>query len=449
MSASLDLSVIVPAHNEGPNLRVLLPQLRAILDGLGIEAEVVVVVRHPDAQTREAVGGGLGTIVQQREPGYGGALRTGFALARGRYVLTMDADLSHPPTFAADLWRRRDEAEVLIASRYVAGGGAKMPLVRALLSRVLNRVFAVGLGVPLRDLSSGFRLYRAGALDMRTVAARDFDVLPEIVVKAYTEGWRVKEIPFRYEPRVHGSSNARIIPFGLAYARTFRALWGLRNSVLSADYEDRAFDSVIPLQRYWQRRRCRHVRGLLEAGRRTLDVGCGSSRILAVLPPASVGVDVLMRKLRHARRFERRLVQASALGLPFRDGAFECVSSSQLLETLPRGAPALAEMWRVLAPGGRLILATPDYGRWHWILLGALYQRLVPGAGASRHLARYTKRELVAELAGRGGSLEATRSILGAELIFAFRKADASAPAGEWGTPGRSGGAEPLQVKES
>jgi hypothetical protein len=69
----------------------------------------------------------------------------------------------------------------------------------------------------------------------------------------------------------------------------------------------------------------------------------------------------------------------------------------------------------------------------------------VPGAGASRHLARYTRSELVAELAGRGGSLEATRSILGAELIFAFRKADRSAP----GNPGRSGGAEPLQIKES
>jgi hypothetical protein len=80
---------------------------------------------------------------------------------------------------------------------------------------------------------------------MWAVTARDFDVLPEIVVRAYTGGWRVKEIPFRYEPRAHGSSNARIIPFGLAYARTFRRLWALRNSVLSADYEDRAFDSWI------------------------------------------------------------------------------------------------------------------------------------------------------------------------------------------------------------
>jgi dolichol-phosphate mannosyltransferase len=423
VSASLDLSVIIPAHNEGPNLRVLLPQLRALLDGLGITSEVLVVVRDVDDETAEAVGNGLGTVVRQREPGYGGALRTGFSQAAGRYVLTMDADLSHPPSFAADLWRRRDEAEVLIASRYVEGGSARMPLVRALLSRVLNRFFALGLGVPLRDLSSGFRLYRRGALDLRGVTARDFDVLPEIVVRAYTEGFRVREIPFRYEPRVHGSSNARILPFGLAYARTFHTLWSLRNSVASADYESRAFDSVVPLQRLWQRRRHRHVTTLLEGGRRTLDVGCGSSRILAALPRGSVGVDILIRKLRHARRFDRPRVQASALRLPFRDAAFGQVLCSNLLELVPRDGRALDELVRVLAPGGRMILATPDYGRWAWVLAGALYERLVPGAGATRHLARYTRRALVADLALRGCVLEASRTILGTEMVLAFRKA--------------------------
>ena len=127
-------------------------------------------------------------------------------------------------------------------------------------------------------------------------------------------------------------------------------------------------------------------------------------------------MDLLIRKLRHARRFGPHLVQASALGLPFRAASFECVVSSQLLEALPRGTGALAELGRVLAPGGRLILAMPDYGRWLWVLLGALYERLVPGAGASPNRARYTRRELVGELAGLGYELEATRSILGSRI---------------------------------
>ena len=235
MSSLPDLSVVIPAHNEAPNLRVLLPQLRSILGGLGIQSEVLVVVRDDDPETREAAGDGLATVTRQTEPGYGGALRTGFSRAEGGYVLTMDADFSHPPTFAADLWRRRDEGDILIASRYVNGGSAQMPVARALLSHVLNRFFAWGLGVPLRDLSSGFRLYRKSVLAMKEAQARDFDVLPEIVVRAYRSGCRVREIPFCYEPRVHGSSNARVIPFGVAYLKTFRRLWATRRDAAAAD----------------------------------------------------------------------------------------------------------------------------------------------------------------------------------------------------------------------
>jgi dolichol-phosphate mannosyltransferase len=422
VSELLDLTAVIPAHDEGPNLRLLLPQLRSILDGLGIRSEVLVVVRDDDPETREATADGLATVLHQDQPGYGGALRTGFARARGGYVLTMDADLSHPPTFAADLWRAREEAEVLIASRYVAGGSARMPVVRALLSRVLNRFFAWGLGVPLRDLSSGFRLYRAPAIAMDEVVARDFDVLPEIVIRAYTQGWRVREIPFRYEPRAHGSSNARIIPFGLAYLRTFRRLWATRNDVEAADYEDRAFDSRHPPQRYWQRTRHRHICDLVEGAERVLDLGCGSSRLLSRLPEGSVGVDVLMGKLRRARHFGRALIRADAEALPFRDGAFDGVVVSHLVEEVPTDGRALAEMTRVVRPGGRLVVATPDYGRRRWRALGALYRHIVPGAGDHPPRARYSRRRLVEEMERRGMRLEAERHILGAEMILAFNK---------------------------
>ena len=190
----------------------------------------------------------------------------------------------------------------------------------------------------------------------------------------------------------------------------------------SADYDDRAFDSALPLQRYWQRQRYRHVTQFLDPHRRTLDVGCGASRILGALPPGSVGVDILFPKLRYARRFGRELVQASAISLPFGDGAFGCVLSSQMLEHLPREVPVLVELSRVLAPGGRLILGSPDYGRWRWNLAGSLYSRLVPGAGENRHVAHYNRRELVDKCTAQGYELEAERSILGAEMVLVFRK---------------------------
>jgi len=421
VSEPLDLTAVIPAHNEGPNLRLLLPQLQSVLGGLGARSEILVVVREEDEETRQAAEG-RATVVRQSAPGYGGALRAGFARAQGTHVLTMDADLSHPPTFAGDLWAARHDAEVLIASRYVEGGGARMPATRLLLSRVLNRFFAYGLGVPIGDLSSGFRLYCASALAMDDVAARDFDVLPEIVIRAYTSGYRVREIPFQYEPRVHGASNARVIPFGVAYLRTFRRLWSTRNDVQAADYEDRAYDSRHPPQRYWQRTRHRHVRSFIEEGQRVLDVGCGSSRLLGTLPEGSVGVDVSRAKLRRSRRFGRGLVQADALGLPFRPGRFDAVVASQVAERVPPGGHALSEMARVLRPGGRLIVATPDYGRRRWRVLGALYDLIVPGAGDQPPLARYSRPRLIDDIESRGLRFEAQRDILGAEMILVFRK---------------------------
>ncbi len=424
----VDLSVVVPALQEGANLAVLLPQLQSVLARLGAETEVLVVTRGDDAETRRSCEAAGACLIEENERGYGRALLAGFQRACGRYVLTMDGDLSHPPAFVEALWRERQTAEVLVASRYVQGGRARMPLVRRLLSVLLNRFFSRGLSLSVRDMSSGFRLYRADLLRALPLAARDFDILQEILVRLYAEGWHVRELPFDYEPRRRGSSHARVVPFGVAYLRTFRSLWGLRNSIDSADYDLRAHDSVIPLQRYWQRQRLAQVTALAAEGRRVLDAGCGSSRILGALPEWTVGLDVLARKLRCARRFGRPLVRGSLRALPFRDAAFDCVVCSQVIEHLPREWPVLEELARVLAPGGRLVLGTPDYGTWRWPALEWVYARVAPGAYADEHITHYDRAGLLALLERMGLVFEEERYVGGAELILALRKPAVAGP---------------------
>jgi dolichol-phosphate mannosyltransferase len=174
----------------------------------------------------------------------------------------MDADLSHPPVFVADLWRARHTAEVLIASRYVRGGSARMPTTRLLLSRLLNAVFAAALGLPVKDLSSGFRLYRRQALAGNASTATNFAVLQEILVHAAATGGRIGEVPFAYAPRRHGSSNARVLAFGLEYAAALRRL--------------------------------RAVRRFCGGCRRTLDAGCGG--------PGAAGAERIPRAARRGRR---------------------------------------------------------------------------------------------------------------------------------------------------
>ena len=417
----LDLSVVIPALNEGENLAELLPRLNGILQRLATSYEVIVVTRKPDELTLAAARANDARVIEQQLTGYGGALSAGFAEAAGDNILTMDADFSHPAEFVESLWTHRNEADVLIASRYCEGGSADMSWYRYVLSKVLNRFFAIGLNVDLKDLSSGFRLYRRSVVRGQRIVATNFDVLQQIIVQAYAEGWHIRELPFAYRPREHGSSHARIFTVGMACLRTFGQLWLLRNSILAADYDDRAHDSRIFLQRYWQRARFRFVGELIAGEGPVLDIGCGSSRIIAALPPGSIGVDVLLRKLRYARRFGRPLVNGSGFALPFADASFPCVLCSQVIEHVPKESPILDELCRVLKPGGRLVLGTPDYANWQWVWIEKLYG-MVPGSYADEHISHYTRDELIDIMRARGFEYEMERYILQGELILAFRK---------------------------
>jgi dolichol-phosphate mannosyltransferase len=255
-----ELAVVIPALNERENLELLLPALREVLEDLGVVAEIVVADGGSTDGTSVAAVRRGARVVAQTERGYGGGLLAGFGATTAPWILTMDADLSHRPVFVQELWKRRHEAEVLIASRYVAGGRADMEALRRLLSHVLNRTYARALALPLRDLSSGFRMYRRDALVGIRPEARDFDFLEELLIRVHAEGWRVVEVPFHYMARGSGRSHARLVKFGWALARTLVRMWQLRNSVSAADYDWRAFDSPIWLQRYWQRTRHRIVR---------------------------------------------------------------------------------------------------------------------------------------------------------------------------------------------
>jgi dolichol-phosphate mannosyltransferase len=223
-----DLSVVIPALNEAENLKALLPLIQQVIGDLGIKAEIIVVDGGSVDDTKAVVAALNARFILQTERGYGGALLAGFASARAPYVATMDADLSHPPIFLKDFWRHRASADVLIASRYVSGGKADMAMGRRILSAILNRTYAVLLGLKLKDLSSGFRMYDRNQIEKLDLRARDFDVLEEILVKIHINGGHIKEVPFHYQVRQSGKSHAKLVKFGWAYLKTLLRMCRLR-----------------------------------------------------------------------------------------------------------------------------------------------------------------------------------------------------------------------------
>ena len=417
-----DLSVVIPALKENDNLAYLIPQIRKVLSPLNLVFEIIVVDELADDETRRVVVKNDGILLSPPSRGDGLALQAGFEYAHADYIVTMDADFSHPPVFLREMWNLRKKADILIASRYVTGGRAMMPLLRLLLSKTLNGFFSRGLDLQIRDMSSGFRMYTKRSIQPNKFFGNDFNILQELLVKALKQGYQIREIPFTYFPRASGSSHARIIKFGLAYLRTFFQLWRIRNSVASADYDARAFDSWLLPQRYWQRKRYQYITNLAAGKGRCLDVGCGSSRILEATPPESLGLDIQINKLRYAKRFKNNLIQGSALNLPIKDRSFPCVICSQVIEHIKR-ANVIDELDRIIEPGGFLILGTPDYSKWQWVLIEWIYGKILPQAYADEHITHYIYGDLIQEFVDkRGYTLEAAHYILQGELILGLKK---------------------------
>jgi dolichol-phosphate mannosyltransferase len=432
---AIDLSIILPVMNERDNLRALVPQLGEIAQTFHLNYEIIVVDGGSTDGTRETAADLGARVVPERRRGYAGALTTGFAESRGEYLLTLDADMSHDPAFVAKMWRARERADIVIASRYVRGGVAYTDLSRRFSSYLLNGFLRRLLSVPILDLSSGFRLYRRAAVEQLELSSRNFEVQEEILVKAWAQGYNVAEVPFTYFPREAGRSHARMLRFGMDILRASLKLWRLRSSIASADYDERAFYSVIPLQRYWQRRRHAITVGWTRNAGRILDAGCGSSIIIQSLNNA-VGMDYSVNKVRFLRRYGMPLVRGSAFALPFRDHSFDCVISSEVIEHIPYDEVLFTEMNRVLRPGGMLVIGTPDYDTIGWRIIEPLYGMLQPGGYKDEHITHYTRPRLMEILERHGFIYEETAYILRSELIMRFRKPQGrSASADERGAP--------------
>ncbi len=417
----MDISVVIPVVNECDNLRILLPRIQASLEREQLRYEIIVVDGNSIDGTREAADALGARVVDERRPGFAGALETGFAEASADYVLTLDADLQHDPDFIGKLWRARDRADIVVASRYARGGVVYTSFIRRWTSFLLNLVLGRMLSIPLRDMSSGFRLYRRDALQGMPLVSINFEVQQEILVRAYARGFSVAEVPFVYYPRAAGRSHVKLVSFGLEITRSAFKLYKVRNSLDSADYDERGFYSIIPIQRYWHRRRHQINVTWARGAQRILDAGCGSSMTIQSLNRA-IGMDFNFGKLRFLRRYGMPLVQGSAFALPFGDSTFDCLVSQEVIEHLPYDEVIFEEMRRVLKPGGRLILGTPDYATWLWRTIEPLYGFLMPGGYKDEHITHYTRQQLTEIITRHGFAIEEVAYVGRCDLFMRCRK---------------------------
>jgi len=212
------VSVIVPAKNEARNIAWVLEHMPLSVD------EVIVVDGNSTDRTVEVARAIRPDVVIVSEPGRGKgtAMRTGFDVARGIFVVVLDADGSMDPR-DIDLYVEQlaAGADLVKGSRYVAGGGSTdLTLVRSLGNRAL--LFASNLlyRQSFTELCYGFMALRTSRIPELRLEATGFEIETEIVTKAVRHGFAVAEVPSREAPRISGESNLHAFRDGMRILRT-------------------------------------------------------------------------------------------------------------------------------------------------------------------------------------------------------------------------------------
>jgi dolichol-phosphate mannosyltransferase len=208
--------VCLPTYNERENLE---PMVARLGQELG-ENDVVLVIddNSPDgtgelADRLAAERPWVRVLHRPRKEGLGPAYLEGFrhALELGAgLVLEMDCDFSHDPADVPRLIAAAEDADLVIGSRYVPGGGTRnWGLVRRLISRGGSLYAQLLLGVPIRDLTGGFKCYRRAvlqAIDLDAIDSKGYAFQIETTYRALRAGFRAVEVPIVFADREVGGS---------------------------------------------------------------------------------------------------------------------------------------------------------------------------------------------------------------------------------------------------
>ncbi len=210
-----ELSVVIPIYNEEAILEASVTELIDALELAGLEFEIVLAENGSRDRTvaiaEELAERHPGRVrwFSYPEPNYGGALREAIFRARGRFVVCEEIDLCDVDFHLRALeLLRRDEADLVIGSKAMAGAHDKRPLVRRAGTKIYNKLLRVTLGFSGTD-THGLKAMRRAAV--APIAARcivDYDVFAsELVIRAEREGLRVLEIPVEIEEKRAPSIN--------------------------------------------------------------------------------------------------------------------------------------------------------------------------------------------------------------------------------------------------
>lgn len=227
--------VVIPTYNEADNVRLIIERLRRAVPAVDV---LIADDDSPDGTGRvaaelAAADAQVHVLHRSGKQGLGAAYVAGFGWAREHgydAVVEMDADGSHAPEQLSSLLDAARGADVVIGSRWVSGGAVlNWPRHRWVLSQGANLYTRLALGMPVRDATGGYRVYRLPVLekiDFAGVSSQGYSFQVELTWRAYREGFRIVEVPITFAEREQGASKMSSSIVREALWRV--TVWGVR-----------------------------------------------------------------------------------------------------------------------------------------------------------------------------------------------------------------------------
>lgn len=231
-----EVSIVIPTYNESENIKGILHLIKDHLPKNTIVEAIVVDDNSPDGtgkiaedyfkSLKEKTRYTINVINRKTKEGLSSAILNGIEQAKGKIVIVMDSDFSHPPQLIPKLVEvlKQSKTDIVVASRYLKGGNIQgWSLKRKIISKIGTIIAKKGLGIKQSDPMSGFFAFNKDVIKGINFDAIGYKLLLEMIVKA--KGVSIKEIPYTFLDRQNGKSKLglkTILEFGHAGWKIYR-----------------------------------------------------------------------------------------------------------------------------------------------------------------------------------------------------------------------------------
>ncbi len=231
-----EVSIVIPTYNESKNIKGILHLIKEHLPKNTRVEAIVVDDNSPDGtgkiaedyfkSLKEKTLYTINVINRKTKEGLSSAILNGVEQAKGKIVVVMDSDFSHPPQLIPKLVEvlKQSKTDIVVASRYLNGGNIQgWSLKRKIISKIGTMIAKKGLGIKQSDPMSGFFAFNKDVIKGINFDAIGYKLLLEMLVK--TKGVSIKEIPYTFLDRQNGKSKLgikTILEFGHAVWKLYR-----------------------------------------------------------------------------------------------------------------------------------------------------------------------------------------------------------------------------------